>query len=390
MVSRPSSVLQERQSTTSWSATSTCRTLRRLQLLGAIRRRTVSLKHLPVLMVTAEGAQRKHRAAPPGAASFIVKPFRQSHPGREKSEDHAEAPPPPERLLTRGPRDGGLEPLTKLSSGTGPGASRSSPARHDRPCAARHHDASWASCPNSSSPPTALPGRAQPPPEPSPQDQRPPPKGAQLGGSGQAGPRQICPATRRMADAIGQDPVKAVASGAVMNFVGDVRDHLASTSTLTDIMLAGTSMTYRQVVAKVVTLARNDARTAFCQAAGTVVPPELGLKVDQASCRAPWSIPRGAPGSRRPGQKWTTCWRVSQVLRLRFVEGDPPCAVVSLWALLVWRGPCRVRPAGELLLLSARRKSQRALQCNPHPAEKFAPRCSGSAVLKQAASLAAG
>ena len=36
---------------------------------------------------------------------------------------------------------------------------------------------------------------------------------------GQAGSRRISAATRRMADAIVADPVKAVASGAVLNFV---------------------------------------------------------------------------------------------------------------------------------------------------------------------------
>jgi len=63
--------------------------------------------------------------------------------------------------------------------------------------------------------------------------------------------------TRRMAGAIVADPVKAVASGAVMNFVGDVE---AATSRidghLTDIMMAQDFHDLTgQVVAKVVSLA---------------------------------------------------------------------------------------------------------------------------------------
>ena len=63
--------------------------------------------------------------------------------------------------------------------------------------------------------------------------------------------------TRRIAAAIVQDPVKAVASGAVMNFVGDVEAATARIDRhLTDIMLAQDFHDLTgQVVAKVVSLA---------------------------------------------------------------------------------------------------------------------------------------
>ena len=63
--------------------------------------------------------------------------------------------------------------------------------------------------------------------------------------------------TRRIAEAIVKDPVKAVASGAVMNFVGDVEAATARIDQhLTDIMLAQDFHDLTgQVVAKVVSLA---------------------------------------------------------------------------------------------------------------------------------------
>ena len=62
--------------------------------------------------------------------------------------------------------------------------------------------------------------------------------------------------THRIAEAIVADPVKAVASGAVMNFVGDVEASTASIDRhLTDIMMAQDFHDLTgQVVAKVVTL----------------------------------------------------------------------------------------------------------------------------------------
>jgi chemotaxis protein CheZ len=67
----------------------------------------------------------------------------------------------------------------------------------------------------------------------------------------------IADATRRMAQSIVADPVKAVASGAVMNFVGDVEASTARIDRhLTDIMMAQDFHDLTgQVVAKVVKLA---------------------------------------------------------------------------------------------------------------------------------------
>lgn len=68
--------------------------------------------------------------------------------------------------------------------------------------------------------------------------------------------QNIAAETRRMADAIVADPVKAVASGAVMNFVGDVESATARIDQhLTEIMIAQDFHDLTgQVVAKVVTL----------------------------------------------------------------------------------------------------------------------------------------
>ena len=67
----------------------------------------------------------------------------------------------------------------------------------------------------------------------------------------------IAEATRRMARAIAADPVRAVASGSVMNFVGDVEAATARVdSHLTEIMMAQDFHDLTgQVVAKVVALA---------------------------------------------------------------------------------------------------------------------------------------
>jgi chemotaxis protein CheZ len=67
----------------------------------------------------------------------------------------------------------------------------------------------------------------------------------------------IADATRRMAQSIVADPVKAVASGSVMNFVGDVEASTARIDQhLTDIMMAQDFHDLTgQVVAKVVKLA---------------------------------------------------------------------------------------------------------------------------------------
>jgi chemotaxis protein CheZ len=92
---------------------------------------------------------------------------------------------------------------------------------------------------------------------------------------------RIAAETRKLAAALAADPVRAVASGAVMNFVSDVEartrriDHH-----LTDIMLAQDFHDLTgQVVAKVVTLAI-DLEDSLVHLLMQVVPPEQRAKVD--------------------------------------------------------------------------------------------------------------
>jgi chemotaxis protein CheZ len=82
--------------------------------------------------------------------------------------------------------------------------------------------------------------------------------------------------TRRMAKAIVADPVKAVASGGVMNFVGDVEAATARIDGhLTDIMLAQDFHDLTgQVVTKVVTLA-TDLEDSLVRLLMQVAPAEL-------------------------------------------------------------------------------------------------------------------
>ena len=84
----------------------------------------------------------------------------------------------------------------------------------------------------------------------------------------------ISQATRTMAAAIVADPVKAVASGAVMNFVHDVEQRTARIDNhLTDIMMAQDFHDLTgQVVAKVVTLA-NELEDSLVKLLVSVVPP---------------------------------------------------------------------------------------------------------------------
>jgi chemotaxis protein CheZ len=87
--------------------------------------------------------------------------------------------------------------------------------------------------------------------------------------------------TRRMAQAIVKDPVKAVASGALINFVGDVE---AATSRidqhLTDIMMAQDFHDLTgQVVAKVVKLA-GDLEDSLVKLLVQAAPPETVQKVE--------------------------------------------------------------------------------------------------------------
>jgi chemotaxis protein CheZ len=91
----------------------------------------------------------------------------------------------------------------------------------------------------------------------------------------------ISAATREMAAAIVANPVKAVASGAVLNFVQDVEARTARIDNhLTDIMMAQDFHDLTgQVVAKVVSLA-NELEDSLVKLLVSVVPPEQREKVD--------------------------------------------------------------------------------------------------------------
>ena len=106
--------------------------------------------------------------------------------------------------------------------------------------------------------------------------------------------RQITEATRAMAQLIVADPVKAVATGAVMNFV-----HEVETSTkriddhLTDIMMAQDFHDLTgQVVAKVVTLA-NDLEDSLVKLLIQVVPEGVREQVDPSVLNGPVVNPEG-------------------------------------------------------------------------------------------------
>jgi chemotaxis protein CheZ len=106
--------------------------------------------------------------------------------------------------------------------------------------------------------------------------------------------RQISESTRAMAAMIVADPVKAVASGAVMNFV-----HEVETSTkriddhLTDIMMAQDFHDLTgQVVAKVVTLA-NDLEDSLVKLLIQVVPEGVREQVDPSVLNGPVVNPEG-------------------------------------------------------------------------------------------------
>ena len=105
---------------------------------------------------------------------------------------------------------------------------------------------------------------------------------------------QISDATRAMAKLIVADPVKAVASGAVMNFVQEVE---ASTKRiddhLTDIMMAQDFHDLTgQVVAKVVTLA-NDLEDSLVKLLIQVVPEGVREQVDPNVLNGPVVNPEG-------------------------------------------------------------------------------------------------
>jgi len=89
--------------------------------------------------------------------------------------------------------------------------------------------------------------------------------------------------TRRIAAAIVADPVKAVASGAVLNFVEDVEKTTARIDqSLTDIMMAQDFHDLTgQVVAKVVKLA-GDLEDQLVKLVVQTVPPDQAHKVEAA------------------------------------------------------------------------------------------------------------
>ena len=95
-------------------------------------------------------------------------------------------------------------------------------------------------------------------------------------------------ATRAMAEAIVANPVKAVASGAMLNFVQDVEQRTARVDAhLTDIMMAQDFHDLTgQVVAKVVTLA-NELEDSLVKLLVSVVPPEQREKVDPSVLHGP-------------------------------------------------------------------------------------------------------
>jgi chemotaxis protein CheZ len=104
----------------------------------------------------------------------------------------------------------------------------------------------------------------------------------------------IADATRAMAASIVADPVRAVASGQLMNFVQDVESRTASIDGhLTDIMMAQDFHDLTgQVVAKVVTLA-NDLEDSLVNLLLQVVPPEQREKVDPNVLHGPVVNPEG-------------------------------------------------------------------------------------------------
>jgi chemotaxis protein CheZ len=104
----------------------------------------------------------------------------------------------------------------------------------------------------------------------------------------------ISAATRQIAQAIVANPVRAVASGAVLNFVQDVDQRTAAIDGhLTDIMMAQDFHDLTgQVVAKVVALA-NDLEDSLVKLLVQVVPPDQRDKVDMTVLHGPVVDPAG-------------------------------------------------------------------------------------------------
>jgi chemotaxis protein CheZ len=104
---------------------------------------------------------------------------------------------------------------------------------------------------------------------------------------------RISSATRAIAKAVVADPVRAVASGAVINFAGDVQAATARIDAhLTDIMLAQDFHDLTgQVVAKVVALA-NDLEDSLVKLLIQAAPAEPANKVE-AALHGPLVSPEG-------------------------------------------------------------------------------------------------
>jgi chemotaxis protein CheZ len=100
--------------------------------------------------------------------------------------------------------------------------------------------------------------------------------------------QRIAADTRLLAAALTADPVRAVASGAVMNFVGDVEARTQRIDQhLTDIMLAQDFHDLTgQVVAKVVNLA-TELEDSLVKLLVQVVPPEQRAKVVDSGLQGP-------------------------------------------------------------------------------------------------------
>ena len=96
--------------------------------------------------------------------------------------------------------------------------------------------------------------------------------------------QRISSETRRIAASIVADPVKAVASGAVMNFVGDVESSTERIDRhLTDIMMAQDFHDLTgQVVGKVVSLA-SDLEDSLVKLLVQAAPPEQAQKVVEST-----------------------------------------------------------------------------------------------------------
>jgi chemotaxis protein CheZ len=104
----------------------------------------------------------------------------------------------------------------------------------------------------------------------------------------------IADATREIGKLIVADPVKAVATGAVLNFVQDVEQRSARIDAhLTDIMMAQDFHDLTgQVVAKVVTLA-DDLEDSLVKLLVQVMPPDHREKVDPNVLNGPVVNPEG-------------------------------------------------------------------------------------------------